>query len=47
MEANHVRSHKQFKHRSKPEPVTVPHLRREIPMGTLRSIEKQTGLELE
>ncbi|QKC76440.1 type II toxin-antitoxin system HicA family toxin [Mesorhizobium erdmanii] len=39
-------SHAQFKHRDKQGRVTVPHPRRDIPIGTLRSIEKQSGLKL-
>ena len=39
-------SHVQFKHPTKPGRVTVPHPKRDIPIGTLRSIEKQCGLEL-
>lgn len=39
-------SHVQFKHPDKPGRVTVPHPRRDIPLGTLRSIEKQSGLKL-
>jgi predicted RNA binding protein YcfA (HicA-like mRNA interferase family) len=39
-------SHVQFKHPTKPGRVTVPHPRRHIPLGTLRSIEKQAGLKL-
>jgi predicted RNA binding protein YcfA (HicA-like mRNA interferase family) len=39
-------SHAQFKHSAKPGRVTVPHPERDIPMGTLRSIEKQSGLKL-
>jgi predicted RNA binding protein YcfA (HicA-like mRNA interferase family) len=39
-------SHVQFKHRERPGRVTVPHPERDIPMGTLRSIEKQAGLKL-
>ncbi|MFK0692514.1 type II toxin-antitoxin system HicA family toxin [Mesorhizobium sp. IMUNJ 23033] len=39
-------SHAQFKHRSKPGRVTVPHPKRDIPIGTLKSIEKQSGLKL-
>jgi len=39
-------SHKQFKHPSKPGRVTVPHPERDIPRGTLRSIERQSGLAL-
>jgi predicted RNA binding protein YcfA (HicA-like mRNA interferase family) len=38
-------SHAQFKH-DKPGRVTVPHPKRDIPIGTLRSIEKQSGLKL-
>jgi predicted RNA binding protein YcfA (HicA-like mRNA interferase family) len=39
-------SHQQFKHPSKPGRVTVKHPCKEIPEGTLRSIEKQAGLSL-
>jgi predicted RNA binding protein YcfA (HicA-like mRNA interferase family) len=39
-------SHVQFKHETKPGRVTVPHPRRNIPLGTLRSIEGQAGLRL-
>ncbi|HLY55514.1 MAG TPA: type II toxin-antitoxin system HicA family toxin [Stellaceae bacterium] len=39
-------SHMQFKHPAKPGRVTVPHPRRDIPTGTLRSIERQAGLRL-
>jgi len=39
-------SHVQFKHPTKPGRVTVPHPKRDIPIGTLRSIEKQCGLKL-
>jgi predicted RNA binding protein YcfA (HicA-like mRNA interferase family) len=39
-------SHIQFKHPSKPGRVTVPHPEKDIPLGTLRSIEKQAGLKL-
>ncbi len=45
-EVNQVGSHKQFKHPVKPGRVTVPHPRRDIPLGTLRSIEKQAGIKL-
>jgi predicted RNA binding protein YcfA (HicA-like mRNA interferase family) len=45
-EVNQVGSHKQFKHPTKTGRVTVPHLRRDIPMGTLKSIEKQAGIKL-
>lgn len=39
-------SHRQFKHPTKPGRVTAPHLKRDIPVGTLRSIEKHAGLKL-
>jgi predicted RNA binding protein YcfA (HicA-like mRNA interferase family) len=39
-------SHVQFKHPSKKGRVTVPHPERDIPIGTLKSIEKQSGLKL-
>lgn len=39
-------SHKQFKHPTKPGRVTVPHPKRDIPTGTLRSIERQAGISL-
>jgi predicted RNA binding protein YcfA (HicA-like mRNA interferase family) len=39
-------SHVQFKHSERPGRVTVPHPERHIPIGTLRSIEKQSGLKL-
>ncbi|THF57158.1 type II toxin-antitoxin system HicA family toxin [Ollibium composti] len=39
-------SHAQFKHPTKAGRVTVPDPRRNIPIGTLRSIEKQSGVKL-
>jgi predicted RNA binding protein YcfA (HicA-like mRNA interferase family) len=39
-------SHKQFKHPVKPGRVTVVYPQRDVPVGTLRSIEKQSGLKL-
>ena len=39
-------SHKQFKHGTKSGRVTVPSPRKDIPLGTLRSIEKQAGIKL-
>jgi len=39
-------SHKQFKHPVKPGRVTVPSPKKDIPLGTLKSIEKQAGLKL-
>jgi predicted RNA binding protein YcfA (HicA-like mRNA interferase family) len=39
-------SHKQFKHGTKPGRVTVPSPSKDVPLGTLRSIEKQAGIKL-
>ena len=39
-------SHMQLKHPTKPGLVTLPHPKRDLPNGTLRSIEKQAGLVL-
>jgi predicted RNA binding protein YcfA (HicA-like mRNA interferase family) len=36
----------QPKHATKPGRVTVPHPKRDIPIGTLKSIEKQAGIKL-
>ncbi|MCQ0989395.1 type II toxin-antitoxin system HicA family toxin [Jiella marina] len=38
-------SHLQLRHPAKPGLVTLPHPKRDIPVGTLRSIEKQSGLK--
>jgi predicted RNA binding protein YcfA (HicA-like mRNA interferase family) len=45
-EAAQKGSHKQFKHPAKPGRVTVPHLVKDMPPGTLRSIERQSGVAL-
>jgi predicted RNA binding protein YcfA (HicA-like mRNA interferase family) len=42
-EVNHVGSHKQFKHATIAGRVMVPYPKRDIPTGTLKSIEKQSG----
>jgi len=39
-------SHVQFKHPTRPGRVTVPHPKKDVPIGTLRSIEKQSGVKL-
>jgi predicted RNA binding protein YcfA (HicA-like mRNA interferase family) len=39
-------SHAQFKHPAKAGRVTVPHPKKDLPLGTVRSIEKQAGLKL-
>jgi predicted RNA binding protein YcfA (HicA-like mRNA interferase family) len=45
-EVKQVGSHKQFKHSTKKGRVTVPYPKRDIPIGTLRSVEKQAGIKL-
>jgi len=40
-------SHHQFKHPSKMGKVTVPHPKSDLPIGTVKSILKQAGIELE
>jgi predicted RNA binding protein YcfA (HicA-like mRNA interferase family) len=40
-------SHHHFKHLTKPGLVTVPHPRKDIPQGTLRSIARQSGVSME
>lgn len=39
-------SHIQFKHPSKKGRVTIPHPKKDIPIGTLKSIERQADVEL-
>jgi predicted RNA binding protein YcfA (HicA-like mRNA interferase family) len=39
-------SHCQFKHPNKPGRVTIPHPVKDMPIGTLISIEKQSGVRL-
>jgi predicted RNA binding protein YcfA (HicA-like mRNA interferase family) len=41
-----VGSHVQLKHPSRSGRVTVAHPRKDVPIGTLRSIEQQSGLRL-
>jgi predicted RNA binding protein YcfA (HicA-like mRNA interferase family) len=45
-EVKQVGSHKQFKHPTKKGSVTVPHPNRDIPIGTLKSVERQAGIKL-
>jgi predicted RNA binding protein YcfA (HicA-like mRNA interferase family) len=45
-EVKQVGSHKQFKHATKKGRVSVPHPKRDIPIGTLKSIERQCGIKL-
>lgn len=39
-------SHVQLKHPLKPGRVTVPHPKRDVPIGTLRNIEKQAQIRI-
>jgi predicted RNA binding protein YcfA (HicA-like mRNA interferase family) len=39
-------SHLQLKHSERPGRVTVPHPRADLPLGTLKSIERQSGVQL-
>jgi predicted RNA binding protein YcfA (HicA-like mRNA interferase family) len=39
-------SHIQLRHPTKPGRVTVPHPKRDLPLGTPRSIERQAGIKL-
>jgi predicted RNA binding protein YcfA (HicA-like mRNA interferase family) len=39
-------SHVQFKHATNPGRVTVPRHNGDLPIGTLKSIEKQANIEL-
>jgi predicted RNA binding protein YcfA (HicA-like mRNA interferase family) len=45
-EVNQVGSHKQFRYPTKKGRATVPHPKRDLPIGTLKSIEIQTGIKL-
>ena len=45
-EVSQVGSHEQFKHPTAKGRITVPHPKKDIPKGTLKSIEKQAGFKL-
>jgi predicted RNA binding protein YcfA (HicA-like mRNA interferase family) len=38
-------SHLQFRHARRKGRVTVPHPKKDIPVGTLKSIERQSGIK--
>jgi predicted RNA binding protein YcfA (HicA-like mRNA interferase family) len=40
-------SHHQYKHKNKNGKVTVPHPKKDLPLGTLKSIERQSGLKFD
>jgi predicted RNA binding protein YcfA (HicA-like mRNA interferase family) len=41
---NVVGSHQQFKHPTKKGKITIPHPKKDLPIGTVRSILKQAGI---
>lgn len=45
-EVAHKGSHKQFKHPTKKGRVTVVHPKRDMKTGTLKSIERRSGVKL-
>lgn len=45
-EVRQAGSHKQFRHPDIPGRVTVPHPKSDLPIGTLKSIERQSGITL-
>lgn len=46
VQVNQKGSHVQFKHPMFGSRVTVPHPKDDLPIGTLRSIERQSGIRL-
>jgi predicted RNA binding protein YcfA (HicA-like mRNA interferase family) len=42
-----VGSHHHFRHSVKPGTVTVPHPKKDMPLGTLKNIARQAGLKLD
>jgi len=45
-EVGQTGSHRHFKHPKKKGKVTVPHPKRDLPIKTLKSIERQAGVDL-
>jgi predicted RNA binding protein YcfA (HicA-like mRNA interferase family) len=39
-------SHHQFRHPARPNRVTVAHPKKDVPIGTIKSIERQSGLRI-
>lgn len=39
-------SHHHYKHPTNPNLVTVPHPRKDMPLGTLRNIQRASGVQL-
>ena len=46
VEARQTGSHKQFRHPDRPGRVTVAHPKADVTIGTIKSIERQSGLKL-
>jgi predicted RNA binding protein YcfA (HicA-like mRNA interferase family) len=46
VQVHQKRSHVQFRHPRKLGRVTVPHPKKDLPLGTIRSIEQQSGVKL-
>lgn len=46
VEVRQAGSHKHFRHPTTPGTVTVPHPKADMTIGTLKSIEKQSGVRL-
>jgi predicted RNA binding protein YcfA (HicA-like mRNA interferase family) len=41
-----VGSHQQFRHPVNPGKVTIPHPKKDLPIGTVKNIERQSGVHL-
>ncbi len=46
VEVRQTGSHKHFRHGTLPGTVTVPHPQAEMAIGTIKSIERQSGMRL-
>ena len=46
VEVRQTGSHKHFRHATLPGTVTVPHPKSEMAIGTVKSIERQSGVRL-
>ena len=45
-EVNCVGDHHQYKHPTKKGRLTIPHPKKDLPIGTVRSIFKQAGIKI-
>jgi predicted RNA binding protein YcfA (HicA-like mRNA interferase family) len=45
-EVRQTGSHRHFRHPEKPGTATVPHPKKDLPVGTLKSIVKASGVKL-